>query len=142
MWIAVGAMSGFLAVAAGAFGAHALRDRLTPEMLAIYNTGAHYHLLHAVALVAVGLLGRTDIVGASEVEAAAGTGRGARYALGTELSVRLAGWGFLLGTILFAGSLYMLAISGVKAWGAVTPFGGVAFLVGWAGLAVAGLRRR
>ena len=128
MWIVVGAVSGFVAVAAGAFGAHALRDRLTPEMLAIYNTGAHYHLLHALALVAVGLPAR--VRGAS-----AGPHR-------RDLAVSVAGWGFLIGTILFAGSLYTLAITGVKTWGAVTPFGGVAFLVGWAALALAGARSR
>ena len=128
MWIVVGAVSGFVAVAAGAFGAHGLRDRLTPEMLTIYNTGAHYHLLHALALVAVGLLARV---------------RGAASdASRPELAIGVAGWGFLVGTVLFAGSLYTLAITGVKAWGAVTPFGGVAFLVGWAALAVAGARSR
>ena len=115
---ALGAVFGFLGVAAGAFGAHALRDRLTPEMLQVYETGARYQLIHALALVGVAL--------------AAG-----RHA-GTALTV--AGWMFAAGIVIFSGSLYALALSGTRAWGAVTPVGGICFLVGWAAFAVA-LRR-
>jgi len=119
MWSALGAISGFLAVAAGAFGAHALRGHLAPEALAAFETGARYQLAHAVALVAVGL------------------GGGARFAA---RDVRVVGASWVVGSVLFAGSLYALALTGVRAWGAVTPLGGLGFLLGWAWLAVAALR--
>src|SRR5436190_8620820 len=97
---ALGAVFGFLGVAAGAFGAHALRARLTPELLQVYETGARYQLIHALVLVGVAL--------------AAG-----RHA-GTALT--LAGWMFAAGIVLFSGSLYALALTGTRGWGAVTPF--------------------
>jgi len=114
LFLAAGATSGFLAVAAGAFGAHALRTRLTAERLATFQTGAQYQMYHALALLLVGLLG-------------------ARFAV--------AGWAFLVGTILFSGSLYALCLTDVRMLGAVTPFGGAAFLVGWGALLVGALRR-
>ena len=114
----LGALSGFVGVAAGAFGAHALRDRLSPDLLAVFHTGAQYQMYHALALVAAGW-------------AAARWPGGAASA---------AGWLFLAGTLLFSGSLYALALTGVRALGAVTPIGGVAFLAGWACLAWAALR--
>jgi len=104
----------FLAVACGAFGAHALRSRLTPEALAIWQTAVQYHAWHALALLGVGLwLARTPEVGA----------------------LAWAGWLFVAGIVLFSGSLYALAFTGVKGLGAITPFGGVAFLAGWLVLA-------
>ena len=106
----LGALSAFLAVALGAFGAHALKTRLTPDLLAIFETGARYHLAHAIALFMVG-----------EAEARE-PGRG----------WLAAGVAFGLGTLIFAGSLYALALTGVRMWGAVTPFGGLALLAGWA----------
>lgn len=112
-WLALGALSGALTVALGAFGAHALKERLTPEELDIWRTAVQYQGLHAAALGLTGLL-------------AARVGRGAG-----------AGWGFLVGTLLFSGSLYALALGGPRYLGAITPFGGVAFLVGWALLALA-----
>ena len=115
----LGALLGGLAVAAGAFGAHALRARLTPEMLAVFETGARYQMYPALALLAAALAG------------ADGSTRPAVWA----------GWLFLLGTLLFSGSLYALALSGVSRLGIITPFGGVAFLAGWTCLAVAALRR-
>jgi uncharacterized membrane protein YgdD (TMEM256/DUF423 family) len=121
IWIAIGAANGFLAVAAGAFGAHGLRARLPPERLAAFETGARYHLIHALALVAVGLFcAQRPVTGAG--------GAGA------------AGWAMTIGIVLFCGSLYALALSGVRGLGAITPLGGVAFLVGWILLAVAALR--
>lgn len=111
-WIMTGAVSAALAIGAGAFGAHGLRSRLDPRSLEIFETGAHYQLIHALALVLVGVL------------VAAGWHRAAR-----------AGVGFLVGTIVFSGSLYALAISGVKVLGAITPIGGVGFIVGWIMLA-------
>lgn len=114
-----GSLSALVAVAAGAFGAHALRDRLSPEMLAAFETGARYHMYHALALLAV---------------AWAAT----RWA---GPAVRLAGWLFLAGTLLFSGSLYLLALTGTRALGAVTPLGGICFLGGWVALAL-GIWRR
>ena len=115
---AAGAISGCVAVAAGAFGAHALKGRLTPEALQTFEVGVRYQLVHALALVLVGLL--------------------ATRAPTTALAV--AGWGFLAGTVLFSGSLYGLSLTGIRAFGPITPIGGMAFLAGWAALAVAGLR--
>ncbi|GAC1321605.1 MAG: DUF423 domain-containing protein [Chloroflexota bacterium] len=117
VFLSLGAVSALMAVAAGAFGAHALRDRLSPEMLSTWTTGASYQMYHALALLAVGLLpGRLSIDGSAWLTAA--------------------GWLFLAGTVLFSGSLYVLALSGVTWLGAITPLGGVAFLAGWAALAV------
>ena len=112
-------VSGFLAVAAGAFGAHALRARLDPAMLAVFETGARYHLIHALAMLA----------------AAWAVDRTRRTPAAT------AGWLFLAGTVLFSGSLYALALSGIGVLGAITPLGGVCFLAGWLCLGVALARR-
>jgi uncharacterized membrane protein YgdD (TMEM256/DUF423 family) len=116
-WIRVGAILGGLAVATGAFGAHGLKDRLQDlGTTATFETAAQYHMFHALALVGVGLLA---VAGKS----------------GTALSV--AAWAFLIGVVIFSGSLYALAITGSKWLGAITPVGGVAFLVGWAAFAIA-----
>jgi uncharacterized membrane protein YgdD (TMEM256/DUF423 family) len=117
-FLALGAVSGLVGVAAGAFGAHGLKARLGPEMLAVFETGARYQMYHALALVAAAW--------------AAGRFPGA--------AATWAGWLFVAGTVVFSGSLYALALTGVRALGAVTPIGGVAFLAGWAALAVAALR--
>jgi len=111
-------VNGFLAVAAGAFGAHGLKNRLPPDLLAIFETGARYHLIHALALLAAAWM----------------IGRGAAPA-------RIASWLLLAGIVLFSGSLYALALSGVRSLGAVTPLGGLCFLAGWALLAWAALAR-
>jgi uncharacterized membrane protein YgdD (TMEM256/DUF423 family) len=111
----LGAISAFFAVAAGAFGAHALRDSLPADRLQVFETAARYQMYHALALLVVGL---------------ATFGAGASAA-------QWAGRLFVAGTILFSGSLYILALSGVRVWGAVTPFGGVAWLAAWAALALA-----
>jgi uncharacterized membrane protein YgdD (TMEM256/DUF423 family) len=116
-WIRLGAIFAGLAVAAGAFGAHAVRDRISARMLEIFETGAHYQMVHALALIAVGLI--------------------ALHRTSAALSV--AGAGFTIGILLFSGSLYALALSGVTKLGMITPLGGVAFLVGWTALAVATL---
>ena len=110
-----GALLGGVGVAIGAFGAHGLRGRLSPEMLAVFETGVRYHMYHALAILATAaLLPRLD-------------GR----------AVLIAGWSFMAGIVLFSGSLYALALSGVTTLGAITPLGGVAFLVGWISLAIA-----
>jgi len=113
--IGLGAVFAFLGVALGAFGAHALRDRLSADMMAVYQTGVQYQMIHALALVALGAQER--------------------------VSGKVTGWLFLVGIVVFSGSLYALALSGVKAFGAVTPLGGVAFLAGWVVLAVNALRK-
>jgi uncharacterized membrane protein YgdD (TMEM256/DUF423 family) len=118
LFIRLGAVAGFVGVALGAFGAHALRAQISPEHLAVFETGVRYQLLHALALVLVGfLLGRKP----------------ARL-------TTAAGWCFAAGIVLFSGSLYVLSITGTTAVGIVTPFGGLFFLAGWACLAFAGLR--
>ena len=109
----LGALLAFLAVALGAFGAHALRGRLDPAMLAVFETGVRYHFLHALALLFVGRHA------AEPAHAAA----------------RRAGMLFVAGIAIFSGSLYVLALSGLPAWGAVTPVGGACFLAGWLVLA-------
>lgn len=117
-FVVAGSILGGLAVAAGAFGAHALRTRLPPDLLAVFHTGAQYQLAHALALVACGwMVGRAP--GAPAV---------------------VAGWLFVAGIVLFSGSLYALALSGVRVLGLITPFGGVSFLGGWAALAWAAYR--
>jgi uncharacterized membrane protein YgdD (TMEM256/DUF423 family) len=111
----LGAVNAFIAVAAGAFGAHALRARLEPERLAVFETAARYQMYHALGLFAVAWL----------------IARGA--------PARPAAWLMLAGIVLFSGSLYALALSGVRAFGAVTPVGGLGFLAAWALLAWAAL---
>jgi uncharacterized membrane protein YgdD (TMEM256/DUF423 family) len=113
----MGALAGLLAVALGAFAAHGLRSRLAPEMLAVFETGVRYHMYHALALVATGLI----------MERSSGRLTAA------------AGWLFTAGIVLFSGSLYLLAFTGVTVLGAITPIGGVAFLLGWACLAFAAI---
>jgi uncharacterized membrane protein YgdD (TMEM256/DUF423 family) len=107
-----------LAVAAGAFGAHALRGRLDPAALGVFETAARYQMYHALALLGVALL-------LPALRSGAGLARAAGYC-------------FAAGIVLFSGSLYALALSGVRVLGAITPLGGVAFLAGWALLALAG----
>ena len=113
-----GAASGFIAVAAGAFGAHALEARLSSEMLVIFETGARYQMYHALALLAVAWA------------ATRWPGRAAHAS----------GWCFIAGTVLFSGSLYLLAFTGVRSFGAITPVGGVLFLAGWLLLGLAAWR--
>jgi uncharacterized membrane protein YgdD (TMEM256/DUF423 family) len=114
-FLLAGAVAGLIAVAFGAFGAHGLRGRLTPDMLAVFETGVRYHMYHALALLLTAALApRLD-------------GR----------AIVAAGWCFVAGIVLFSGSLYLLAVTGIRALGVVTPVGGVAFLAGWACLAVA-----
>lgn len=118
-WLVAAGIHGLVAVAAGAFAAHGLKERLEAELLAIFQTGAQYHMYHALALLGAALL----------------QGRGGHHG-----ALRGAGWAFQIGILLFSGSLYALALSGVRAFGAITPFGGVAFLIGWLLLAVHGAR--
>ena len=116
IFVLLGSLSAFLGVALGAFGAHGLKARVTPEMLSVWQTGVQYHLVHAIGLLLVGLLCQL---------------------LPDAALLRAAGWLLLLGTALFSGSLYMMVLSGVRGLGMITPLGGVAFLLGWLLLAAA-----
>ena len=113
------AVSGFLAVSLGAFAAHGLRHQITTEALAIWQTGVQYQMYHALALLAVGLLYQTH----------------------ASKSLKLSGLAFILGSFLFSGSLYALALGAPSIIGLITPFGGLSFLFGWAALVVYALRR-
>lgn len=117
-WFVLGAALAALGVAAGAFGAHGLRAKLTADMLAVYETGARYHLIHAVGLLAIGVA--------------------AHHWPGN--LVQAAGWLMVAGIALFSGSLYALAITGVRGLGAITPLGGLAFISSWVLLAIAAAR--
>ncbi len=108
-FLSCGTLFGFIAVAAGAFGAHALKSRLDPETLAIFETAARYQMYHALALIAVGIL--DDRM--------------------PSMWLSLSGWSFLAGILIFSGSLYVLTLTGTHWLGAITPIGGVAFLAGW-----------
>jgi uncharacterized membrane protein YgdD (TMEM256/DUF423 family) len=114
VFLRIGAFFGFLGVAFGAFGAHALKVRLSPEMLSIFETGVRYQMYHAFALLivaaAIGSMGKTRLL-------------------------VVAGWSFVAGIVLFSGSLYSLALTGSVVMGAITPLGGVLFLIGWVCLA-------
>ncbi len=114
----LGTLSALVGVAAGAFGAHGLQGRLDPEMLSVFEVGVRYQMYHAFALIAVA---------------------GAHTKWPSRL-VRIGGWLFVIGTILFSGSLYLLSVSGVKWLGAITPLGGLAFLAGWGCIAWAAWR--
>ena len=113
------AIFGGLGVALGAFGAHALRDRLAAEMLAIFETGVRHQMYHALALFGVAFAAARWPTSALPVAA---------------------GWLFAAGILVFSGSLYVLAVSGVRWWGAVTPIGGVALIAGWICLLIVALR--
>ena len=112
MFAGIGATLAFLAVAFGAFGAHALRERISTELLAVFQTGVQYQAMHALALLALGL------------------------AAPDRPWIRRASWLFVAGVVVFSGSLYALALTGTRSFGAITPLGGVCFLLGWGILAV------
>jgi uncharacterized membrane protein YgdD (TMEM256/DUF423 family) len=114
-WFAVGAIACGIGVGLGAFGAHGLRSRVSAEMLAVFETGVRYQMYHALALLAVGLAS-------------------ARWPGGL---VQASGWLFLIGMLVFCGSLYVMTFTGARWLGAITPLGGLSFLAGWALLAIA-----
>jgi uncharacterized membrane protein YgdD (TMEM256/DUF423 family) len=120
LFLFLGSALGGLSVALGAFGAHALKDRLTAELMNTFQTGVHYQMIHSLALILTAIL-------ADKLTA--------QSAL-----VTWAGWLFFAGIVFFSGSLYILSTTGVKTFGAITPIGGVAFLIGWGLLAYAALR--
>lgn len=114
-----GAISGFLSVALGAFGAHGLKTRVSQDLLTIFETGVRYQMYHALALL-------TLVWAVTQF---------------SPQMIRLAGWFFIFGSVVFSGSLYVLVFSGVRAWGAVTPIGGLLLLSGWLVLIFSALRR-
>lgn len=116
LFLVVGAIAALLAVAFGAFGAHALKTRIAPELIPVYRTGVEYHFYHALGLMLVGL---------------------AAFHLPESAWLRRAGWAMLAGIVLFSGSLYLLALTGLASLGAITPFGGTAFIAAWALFATA-----
>ena len=116
----LGGILGFLGVALGAFGAHALRARLSSEMLAVFETGVRYQMYHTIAMLIV----------------AAAIGH-----IGNARLLAAAGWSFFAGVLLFSGSLYTLALTGIPTLGAITPIGGLLFLIGWACLVVFAIAR-
>jgi len=119
LFLSLGAFAAALGVALGAFGAHALKARLGADLLAVWQTAVQYHLWHALGLVGIGLLAQH---------------------LPESGPLRLAGWLMLAGIVLFSGSLYVLALSGMRWLGALAPFGGACFILGWLALAYAVLR--
>jgi len=116
--IILGSIMMFLAVALGAFGAHALKRKLSADMIKIYETGVQYHLIHGLGIILIGLL--ADRLESSSL-------------------VMLAGWLMFAGIILFSGSLYTLSVTGIRKLGAITPLGGIAFLAGWVMIIIAAL---
>jgi uncharacterized membrane protein YgdD (TMEM256/DUF423 family) len=119
-FIALGALFGLLGVLGGTFAAHGLKDRLSPDMLAIFETGVRYQMYQALALILVGIVCRE----------------------GNSRLIRASGVLFAVGIVVFSGSLYALSLSGMKWWGMITPVGGGAFLAGWALLALGAFRHR
>ena len=117
LFISLASLSGMIAVALGAFGAHALKGRLDAYALGVFETAVQYHFYHSLALLAVG------IIALNQPQAAL---------------LRSSGWLFLTGIVIFSGSLYLLSISGIRWLGAVTPLGGLAFIAGWGCLAASG----
>ncbi len=117
-WFAVGAIAGAIGVTLGAFGAHALKSRVTEDLLAVFEVGVRYQMYHAFALLAVAW--------------AAGRWQGGW--------VNASGWLFVVGILVFSGSLYLMTLSGARWLGAITPVGGLCFILGWIALAVAALR--
>ena len=119
LFLSFAASSGFLSVCLGAFAAHGLKHHLTSESLAIWQTGVQYQMYHALALLGVGLL----------------------YPQRASKTLKLSGLAFILGSFLFSGSLYAMALGAPKALGVITPLGGLSFLAGWAALVIHALRR-
>lgn len=116
-FLAIAAILGGFSVAAGAFGSHALKENLSERALEIFETGARYQMYHALALLAVGLLlSRAEVI---------------------PPTLPIAGFAFIAGVLIFSGSLYVLSISGIKWLGAITPFGGACFMLGWVCLTIA-----
>ena len=120
-FIIFGALNGFLSVALGAFAAHGLKARVTPDLLETFQTGARYEMYHGLALILVGVLLRL---------------------FPEQGLLNGAGWAFLTGIIIFCGSLYLIVFTGVRSFGALAPIGGLSFMAGWVLLLIAFIRLR
>lgn len=118
-WIAIASINAALAVALGAFAAHGLKSQLDPGSLAVFETGVRYHFYHALGLLGLGVALKSEVV---------------------HTHANLAAILLQSGIVLFSGSLYLLALTGVPWLGIITPFGGLAFIAGWITLAIAALR--
>lgn len=141
LFLVLGACSAAIAVAAGAFGAHALRARVEPRLLEVFETGVRYQMYHALALMAVALmLARVSEAGtltrplAGPSATPSATRSAARWVVAS-------GWLFAAGTVAFSGSLYAMTLTGARWLGAITPVGGVCFIAAWVCLSVAALKR-
>lgn len=121
IWISIGCLSAFLAVAMGAFGAHGLRSKVSAEMLSVWGTAAQYQMYHALGLIAFGLFVSTRVTTSAPM-------------------CCLTAWAFSIGTVLFSGSLYALVLTDIKWLGAITPLGGLSFMIGWIGFSWAACR--
>jgi len=117
-WFAVGALAAGIGVALGAFGAHGLKGRVEPALLDVFETGVRYHMYHALALLALGLA----------------------QARSPAPLLNAASWLFAVGIVVFSGSLYLMTLTGARWLGAITPIGGVAFLLGWAVAVLSAIR--
>src|SRR4029079_3040317 len=109
LWLGLGSLSMFLAIAAGAFGRHSLKSRLAPDLLEVFDVAVRYQVIHALAMLIISPF--------------RGNGGGG--------ALSIAGWMFVAGTILFCGSLYLMALTGARGLGMLTPIGGILFLIGW-----------
>jgi len=119
LFLTLGGIAALAAVLIGAFGAHGLKERIATELMPVYKTGVEYHFYHALGLILVGL---------------------AAFHLPESGFLSAAGWAMTAGIVLFSGSLYLLALTGVRWLGAITPFGGIAFLLGWGLFALAAIK--
>ncbi len=128
-FLVIGAVSGLVAVAAGAFGSHALRAKLPPERLAQLETAVRYQLWHALGLFAVVMVGSLRLADPGVLHPEVILTEGS-----TGWPAALSGWLFVAGTVLFSGSLYALALTGRRRWGMIAPIGGTCFILGWASL--------
>lgn len=121
-WILISGVFGFLGVALGAFGAHGLKNKLDADSIRVFQTGVHYHMTHAIALFALSLaLNVSPTLGESRWTA-------------------IAAWSWIFGIVVFSGSLYALTLTGQTKFGAITPIGGLGFLLGWISIAILGFR--
>lgn len=120
LFLLAGSLFAFLGVALGAFGAHVLKHHLDPEMLSVFDTAVRYQMYHSLGLIIISLFPETS----------------------RKNWLLTAGWAFTIGILLFSGSLYILSLTGIKWLGAITPLGGISFLVGWLGLALHALQKK
>lgn len=119
IFMILGSLNAFLAVALGAFGAHGLKDKLSSSMMATFQTGVQYHMIHALGLILIAIL--SDKFGGNAL-------------------ITWSGWMMVVGIVFFSGSLYALSNTGIKVLGAIAPIGGLAFLIGWILVAIAAMK--